>query len=285
MSKIVIYIEQKRATAVKKSIIYDGLLTNENITISEDIDTCDYILINDDDILNKNIEYKEEYCNKIIILDYNDNSKKIYNQKCLRYFKRSVVDKKTMKILDYNREVIPISYCLKKEMAKFENIYDYDRTIDISVMFNLNRPGCRGKVANFVNDNFSNYNIHVGNVGRRGTVGRNSIQKAYFEKMFESKIVVTCNPSNWEGDWRTWDSLSSGALVFVDIMMTPIKNPLIDKKHVIFYNRKNLSELKEKLIFYLKNPDLCKSIAKEGCEYARKYHKPSNRIDEILSHL
>mgnify|MGYP001288080589 CR=1 FL=1 len=48
-------------------------------------------------------------------------------------------------------------------------------------------------------------------------IGRNSIQMDYYEKMFHSKIVVTCNPDNWEGDYRTWEALSTGSLVFVAI--------------------------------------------------------------------
>ena len=31
-----------------------------------------------------------------------------------------------------------------------------------------------------------------------------------------AKIVVTCNPSHSEGDFRTFEALASGALVFVD---------------------------------------------------------------------
>ena len=107
----------------------------------------------------------------------------------------------------------------------------------------------------------------------------------YYEKMFNSKIVVTCNPDNWEGDYRTWEALSSGALVFVDKMLTPITNPLINEKHIIFYNRNNFQELKEKILFYLNNPDLAKDISQQGNQHALKYHKPSDRIDEILSYL
>ena len=101
----------------------------------------------------------------------------------------------------------------------------------------------------FIKDNFSNYNIHVGIIGKAGRVGRTTIQKPYYERMFNSKIVVTCNPKDWEGDYRTWEALSSGALVMVDKMLTPIVNPLIDKEHIIFYDKNNLDDLKQKIIF------------------------------------
>ena len=45
--------------------------------------------------------------------------------------------------------------------------------------------------------------------------------------MLPSKIVVTCNPTGWEGDYRTWEALTSGALILVDKMITPLINPLI----------------------------------------------------------
>ena len=44
-------------------------------------------------------------------------------------------------------------------------------------------------------------------------------------------------------------------------------------------------ELKNKILFYLNTPSLRTKIARDGNMYALKYHKPSNRIDEILSHL
>jgi len=103
--------------------------------------------------------------------------------------------------------------------------------------------------------------------------------------MFDSKIIVTCNPKEWEGDYRTWKALSCGALVMVNNMLTPIINPLIDKEHIIFYDKNNLDNLKQKIIFYLKDDNLREKIAKNGNDFVLKYHKTSDRIDEILSHL
>jgi len=272
----------------KKAIVYNGLLANKNVVISKDIELCDYIFCCGLRDFKRAKNYKDEYFKKLIIIDYMDKTDMQFNKPCLKYFKRSVVNKKNMKFIKYNREIIPISHCLKTGALEFKNVHKYDRDIDISVFFST-KPDpysiIRVEVAKFIKDNFSDYNISVGVIGKKGNEGRNSIQKAYHEKMFHSKIVVTCNPDNWEGDYRTWEALSSGALVFVDNMKTPIINPLIDKKHVIFYNKKNLLELKEKILFYLKNPKLIKKIAKEGNNYALKFHKPSDRIDEILSYL
>jgi len=46
-----------------------------------------------------------------------------------------------------------------------------------------------------------------------------------------------------------------------------------------------LRDLNNKLHYYLKNNEIRETIAKEGNAFALKYHKSSDRIDEILSHL
>ena len=342
MNKKSIFIEKDDLVGVKQNVLYNGLLNNKNVYIIDNIEECDYIFIDIIRDFDKIKRYSEEQLKKVIIIDYRDNSKEVSKIPCLKYFKRSVVDKNTMKIIDYNREIIPISYSLKQEVLEFKDIYEYHRNIDISVFFtpginainnntvtgyrskvanfikknfsnynifvgiyeyhrnidisvfftpginainNNTVTGYRSKVANFIKKNFSNYNIFVGICGNNGVIGRTTIQKDYYNKMFHSKIVVTCNPDNWEGDYRTWEALSTGALTFVDNMKTPIINPLINEKHVIFYNRNNLLELKKKILFYLKTPDLAKKISHEGNTYALKYHKPSDRISEILSQL
>jgi len=282
-----IYIENDRMFGAKKNIIYNGLLINPKIRLTENKDLCDYIFMNFRDF-KKAQHYKPEYKKKLIVIDYRDNNN-IFDIQCFKYFKRSVVNKNSLTFIKYNREIIPITYCLKNEVLEFKNIHDYDRYIDISIFFETNSKESvdtyRNLITNFIKKNFSNYNTHIGICGSKGKIGRNSIQKDYYEKMFHSKIIVTCNPAQWEGDYRTWEALSSGAMVMVDKMITPVTNPLIDEKHVIFYDINNLIELKKKILFYLKNQDLIKKIAKEGNNYALAFHKTSDRIDEILSHL
>jgi hypothetical protein len=48
---------------------------------------------------------------------------------------------------------------------------------------------------------------------------RRKVSTKYFDKMTHSQIVVTVNPGNWEGDFRLWESMCTGALVFVDPIM------------------------------------------------------------------
>lgn len=284
-----IYIEPNRLIGVKKNILYNGLKMNKNVEMVNSKEISDLIILDFRDcdfLLNNNMA--NIYSNKTIILDYRDNCNEIYSIPCLKYFKRSVVDKESLKLKNYNREVIPISYCLRKEvleMDEFKNIDKYKRDIDISVFFTPNDDSYRNRIAQFIQETFKNYNIHIGICGNNGVTGRNQIQMSYFNKMFHSKIVINCNPCDWEGDYRTWESLASGALVFVDRMITPIIHPLIDGTHIIYYDRDNLNDLKEKVLYYLNNEKHRVDIAKEGNYYALNYHKPSDRIDEILSVL
>ena len=50
----------------------------------------------------------------------------------------------------------------------------------------------------------------------------------YFRHLRDAKIIVSCNPSGWEGDFRLWESFLSGAMVMVDKMVIPefMPNPL-----------------------------------------------------------
>ena len=67
-------------------------------------------------------------------------------------------------------------------------------------------------------------------MGKKGGVGRSTIQNAYFDKCKDSKIIVHCQPFGWEGDFRTFEALASGALVISDksYSMQHHTYPLID---------------------------------------------------------
>ena len=63
-------------------------------------------------------------------------------------------------------------------------------------------------------------------------------------------------------------------------MITPAINPFENRKHLVYYS--SLSQLGNELEYYLDNDLERNSIASNGHKYALKYHKTSNRIDEIL---
>ena len=287
-----IFIYQDNNVGEKKFMTYTGLIENKNVEIINDINNADYIFISKHDIHHKII-----YPNKTIVIDYSDDPTNLLTKDCLLYFKRSIIDKNTNEIIKYPIKVNPISYFIKQEcltMEMFNSVHDYNRNIDISIFFepvlNINKNDYnynRNIVSTFINDKFNNnnYNTHIGYCGKNGREGRTSIQKLYYKKMFHSKIVVTCNPRMWEGDYRLYESIASGALVFVDKMYSPMKYPLEHKKHLLYYDLNNLSELEEMIKYYLHNENERIKIAKDGLEYIKKYHSPCAKVQYILDEI
>ena len=120
--------------------------------------------------------------------------------------------------------------------------------------------------------------------------GKSTVVKKIIEKNLHKIIpsstkykfsdFVNCNPDDWEGDYRLFESLSCAPMVLIDKMITPAINPFENRKHLVYYS--SLSQLGNELEYYLDNDLERNSIASNGHKYALKYHKTSNRIDEIL---
>jgi hypothetical protein len=100
--------------------------------------------------------------------------------------------------------------------------------------------------------------------------------------MYDSHIVVTANPSYWEGDFRLWEALSTGSLVFVDEMKVPTPYPLIHNDTIIYFSVFNKPDFYDKLDYYLRERELSRVIARRGYEHALKYHRTVNTVDYIL---
>ena len=58
-------------------------------------------------------------------------------------------------------------------------------------------------------------------------------------------------------------------------------NKFVDGEHLVYYN--SFSTLKSKIKFYLEHLSEAQKIATSGYEHAMKYHKTSDRIDEIIN--
>jgi hypothetical protein len=236
--------------------------------------------------------YSCPYPDKTVMIDYYDGAGAFpaLAPKVLAYFKRSVVEKPILAFRNYlkfqqlDREIIPISYCVKEGATAWDITPLRDRPIDISVFFNPDSAGSRGKMASFIKATFLNkYKISIGYCGASGQVGRNTIQKKYYDKILDSKIVINCNPDLYEGDWRLFEALSGAPLVMVDKMITPVVNPFVDKKHLIYYDVNNFGGLASCVDYYLNNLEEAQAIASQGYTNALTNHQAKNRIDEILS--
>jgi len=100
--------------------------------------------------------------------------------------------------------------------------------------------------------------------------------------MFNSRIIVTVNPANWEGDFRLWESMGTGALVFVDPIFVPHSYPLVDGVHVVYFSNENKTDLFSKLDYYRSHPEEGSKIAQNGYLHAMKHHRTVNLIDYVM---
>ncbi len=231
---------------------------------------------------------------KLIVVDYNDRFRRLIDpNNCFLYFKRSLLHKPSGKI--FNQGVIPIAYPVKKNYLAGQaellgNLNSVERPVDVSCFFNADYPDApwnsnRASVANFLAESFNpnSLKLQIGEVGESGHSGRNAFQSAYWQAMIKSKIIVTCNPQPYEGDHRLLEALSSGALVFVDRMQTPMLNPFLHQQHLIYYDLHDLEALRQKINHYLQHSSERLEIAQQGSEHAVKHHSYLNRIDQILA--
>jgi len=226
---------------------------------------------------------------KTVIIDYHDRSRWVSSIKCFAYFKRSWVmpEKKEgytiKKIIERKPHFHPLAMAIMDEFIIKE---DMERDVALSCPLRI-KPGNpnRQRVLKLLERMDIQGKAQIGHLNRGSMRGFNdSNMREYFRLLRRSRIVVTCNPSRWEGDHRTWEAFASGALVFIDRMWTPLTHPLVDGEHCIFYDLSDegLLKLKERIEFYLEHGELAYDIARRGHEFTMRYHRTSNRIDEIL---
>jgi len=237
--------------------------------------------------------YKETFSpDKTVFIDYHDFPEWVSSIKCKAYFKRSWV---VPAIRGYGviKEPIkrppnfyPLTFAIMDEFITADNP---KRDIWLTCPLRAkNRHHNRLRVLETIDRMRIKGKTQIGEFNR-GTMRafNGSDMKEYFKMLKRSRIIVTCNPNPWEGDHRTWEAFASGALVFIDRMFTPMVHPLIDGKHCIFYDVSGpgFELLKEKIRYYIDNPSDAAMIAKAGYDFTMKYHRTTNRIDEILERI
>ena len=285
-------------------IILDGIDGHPDLESCENEHDSDFIFLD----FRHEGKYEINYPNKTIMIDYRDHHGALnVSQDILLYFKRSVVDKfpSLKRFHDYGaRRVIPISYIVKGEAMNWDILPLADRGIDISMFFNPLAPlrgkdESRNRIARLLQARLSKncgcphptvnlsaqYETFISKEGKSAHEGRNSIQKKYYNKMLNSRIVITCNPQRWEGDWRLFEAFSCSPLVMVDRMLTPVENSFVDGKHLIYYDLEKLDDLFNKIRYYIDHLDEAQTIATAGYNHALQYHTAKARMDEILKKI
>lgn len=108
---------------------------------------------------------------------------------------------------------------------------------------------------------------------------RTEVSTPYFDQMRRAKIVVTSNPSGWEGDFRLMEAMASGALIVVDKMFVHRPHPLLGDVHIVYYDNQNKTELFDQLDKYRADTKLARQVALQGYLHSMKYHRAASLID------
>ena len=240
---------------------------------------------------------KNDLWSKVIYYDFKDSTEIDYHRLsvCKAYVKRSWtkgIEREPIEMPDI--PILPVDFSLLNEY--FERPAPGKKDIDISYMFPPDkRIGIRRynvyKELEAHKDSFENAVIGTvtsfARIGRRGMfeLPENNPFLDYLDYLKRSKIVFTAFPDMWDGDSRTWEAFSSEALVFMDATTIPSPKPFISGKHCFIYDARSPESIRNAIGIakdLLKDEATRVKIAKEGYQHALLYHKPVNRINQIL---
>jgi len=286
---IKIYYVPSRKISREYLLIKQGLVNNPRIELVNSEKESDFIFLfyttlkHDPDFIH---EFASE---KTVFIDYHDNPYLTFGVNCLAYFKRSWVEpvsSTVKKPIPRPSNFYPLTFAIMDEFIIDEDL-ERDVVLSCTIRPHTRHPN-RPRVLKFIKEMNVQGKTQIGELNQ-GTMDRfnDSDMREYFRLLRKSRIIVTCNPNRWEGDHRTWEAFANGALVFVDKIYTPMTHPLVDGKHCIFYevSDRGLKNLRKKISYYLDHPEEAAMIAHAGHIFTMKYHRATNRIDEILRRI
>lgn len=202
------------------------------------------------------------------------------------YFKRSYIVRRGGVFQRFPHlqrpDFFPITYSLAD--AYIRPVFNFKREMEIVCTLRGSpvQPA-RQRVQTWVEEYVNKHDIRDRAVwGQLNTASRQTVNKKYFDLMHNARIIVTVNPSEWEGDFRLWEAMASGALVFVDPIFAPHPYPLEHGVDVILFSNTNKTDLWEKLDYYRTHHEEARKIAINGYLQAMKYHRTVNMIDYVL---
>lgn len=293
------YCKTTRQTGIRFDfLVREGLLLHPMINLVTSPDQATIVIM-----IPGSTNWKESECNKpeiipkIIVLDENDGQEINGDTNFLMTFKRSYVKRKDGKFLGYmhylsNPKVFPMTYTIGNSYIRPQFFPHEKRVLEILCTLRpYDNDPTRKRVYNFVkeyiesrtNNKHQLVNIRKYQLGQLSGASRPVISHEYFDSMQTTKILVTSNPSHWEGDFRFCESLAGGSLVFVDQMYVPRLKPFINMKHIIVYDSFNKTDLFNKLDWAFSNKKEAELMALKGYFHALKYHRAQNLIDYVMN--
>jgi len=226
---------------------------------------------------------------QLIVLDEHDSASKIQRTEYLAYFKRSFVSKRDGRVVDQwgrhhhkKPRFFPFQYSIAD--AYYDDAPSERRPLDVVCTLRVGRGQFQARARALLAARRAMLSLNLsGYAGELDSGSRVGVNPNYFALMRQARAVVTVQPGEWEGDFRTFEAFASGALVFSDDVNpapgTP--HPFVDGLHYVRFDEND--DLSEKLRFYLvERPDVGARVAARGYSHARKYHRAVTRLDWIL---
>ena len=276
-------------------LVKEGLLHHPNIILVSTPEAADVIVyLPESAAWGKTECNKPEYLSKLLILDEGDGPSLFdtgEKEQQKLYFKRSYVRRRDGIFQSYmgyvkRTDILPMSYTIAD--AYVSNMFTLQAKRDIEILCTLRaskHDPARSRVSQWVAEYAKARGVKGALDKPVNGASRTVISTGYFDSMHRAQIIVTANPSGWEGDFRLCESLASGALIFVDQMYVPRPYPLIHDKHFVVYDNNNKTDLFEKLDAYRKDKALARRVALNGYIHAMRFHRAANLIDYVFRTL
>ena len=284
-------------------LVREGLLLHPNINLVENPDLADIIIY-----LPESAQWTKSECSnpifssKLVVLDESDGPNLFDPGPSasgpnwhLLYFKRSYVKRSDGAFRGYmsylNRQgfsredhiVLPLTYSIADAYVRSNYKQYKDRDLElVCTLRGSNFDPTRLRIRQWVKEYAVARGLKSYIAGEVNSASRTVVSRGYFEKMHSAKIILTSNPSHWEGDFRLMEALASGALIFVDKMYVPRPFPLKNNKHLVYYDNMNKTDVFEKLDKFRGDEQLSRHIATRGYLHSMKFHRAANLIDYVM---
>eukprot|EP00566_Odontella_aurita_P009369 CAMPEP_0113576646 /NCGR_PEP_ID=MMETSP0015_2-20120614/28419_1 /TAXON_ID=2838 /ORGANISM="Odontella" /LENGTH=500 /DNA_ID=CAMNT_0000480119 /DNA_START=192 /DNA_END=1694 /DNA_ORIENTATION=+ /assembly_acc=CAM_ASM_000160 len=130
-----------------------------------------------------------------------------------------------------------------------------------------------------MNEQHPELSLFGGEVGDRGSEGRKYPQAGYAAALLEYKIVIVCQRDTYEGHYRLFEALASGAMVMTDFSHYLPKG-IKDGESLVVY--KSIAEMESKMLYYLHHEKERKMIARMGYSIALGQHRSWQWLERIM---
>lgn len=215
----------------------------------------------------------------VIFVDCEDSDDLRYD--LIDEFKPTVIFKRELIQPIDNIYPLPFSSCLPY-LPFWNEIKDLPKTIDVFALFG-NTNVLRAKVVKFLlEQNYVNSYIGIDTGALpwqdadRFKIAPLKGYEDYLRTMASAKINIVIR-GHGRDTVRYWEAASFETLLLIKDPGIIIPNPYIDKVHCVYWN--DLSDLKDKIDYYLSHEEERLVIAKACRDHTLKYHINSKRVE------